>query len=886
MKSTPRISPNRPGLALPMTIIAVAGLTLLLVGLLTVLTLERKTARSYSNAARADLAVESGLAVALGTIAEIAKRDDSIVFRVEDPTQPQVAEPSRPLGFREQFFTYGAVYDNGNWRGLPLFSGSPEIDLGDSQIDAETLNPIIETYTIDIQQLGRLTEHDQNIPRAQWVDVPATDPKGYDMRYAFWIEDLSGRIDARAAGSLPRGEGASSAEIDYATILQPIAEVPIVPVSLTAARDKLRSSASIRPLFSSNTDEGKRLEPYIYFFPEPTGPTPAKVVPQGFGYADAGQPAPDLNELIDDKDIDGISSHIARNLPNFQSRKGGFPASEDYLKTLAASFIDYADEDNNATIGPGYRGVDSYPFVNELFDRYEWVGGTANTVKIEVETYVELWNPSNQSTTGTVFFKNENKHEIRVPPGAAQNFASKPPKTFVKPGISIPPNGFFVISLGTTEFDFPTSPTFPPSELIFTETLDSNFDLKWNGRPIDRARGGLQRTPGNLRSGFSKRKWKGNSSPALDYSIGQTGDPRASYYIDTWVYANSYDDNSNWGGRCLKKDIGNSDYNEVRLAEWLDSGTDSTPGVPSGTDARVPTATNIVLKSTGAAIANKTYPENEPEKAPAFISNSGRYDSVAELGNIFDPAQFTDVNSAFPVGNSNSGGGFSLAIGRPEFGAFDKEGQRSAQLLDLFSVQPEIIAGTTKGIPVNINTAPREVLRTLIAGVTLDADPATPDPDIPGGDPVITPKDTEIGDIFADFVIAQRAVFPLRGFSDLNNIRKDPTITRDPLNREHTPFFGSRDAYKIGTAPPESWDDAGREELLRKTLNLVNFTSKKFRIVVAGEARDQNGQLKGRTTREYHYTIEPQRDPTDGSIVTGTDGNAILNLTKHYEKSF
>jgi len=879
------------GFALPMAIIAVAGLMLLLIGMLAVISLERKTARAFSDAARADSAVESGLAVALATLAEVASQDDSVIFRLEDPNQPTVADPDRPLGFREQFFTYGAVFSPdesdptiGEWRGIPLFSGAFETPLGNTKIDTTDLLASLTTYIDETEILGSIGEHDQNIPRAKWVEIPpdSASNNDYTIRYAFWIEDLGGRIPGKTAATQPRAEGFDASEIDYSTIFDPASATPQIPAPLIAKRDALRTSASLRHLIDEA--QAKRIEPYVHFLPAASFDEQTPVIPRGFGYPDAGQPAPDLNELVENRNIDGISGQISGNLPNFESRKGGFPASEDYLKTLAASIIDYADDDSDATIGTGYRGVDSYPFVNELFDRYEWTGGTSNTVKIEVETYVELWNPSNQSITGDVSFKNENKHEIRVPPGGTQNFDDS--EDFAKPGVTIPPNGFLVLKLGTTEYEFPASSSFHPSELIFNTTTESNFALQWNGKLVDNARGGLQRTSGNLSSGFSNRKWKGNSSPALDYSIGQAGDPRASYYIDTWVYANSYDDNSNWGGRCLKQDIGNSNYNEVRLIEWPDSGTDTLPGVRSGTDARVPTETEIVLKSTGAAIAGKEFPENQPTHAPAFISNSGRFDSVAELGNIFDPAQFSDVKSAFPVGNSSSGGGFSLAIGRPEFGAFDNEGQRSAQLLDLFSVQPDIPATSTKSPRININTAPREVLRSLVAGVTLDADPATPDPALPGGDPVVIPKDTEIGDIFADFVIAQRAVFPLRGFSDLNNIRKNPATTRDPANPAHNPFFGSTAAYKAGTAPPDSWDDAGREELLRKTLNLVNFTSKKFRIVVAGEARDRNGKLKGRTAREYQYTIEPQRDPTDGSIVTDSNGKKILLITKHYEKSF
>jgi hypothetical protein len=853
------IRAKRHGFALPMTIIAIAGLTLLLVGLLTVLSLERKTARSYSDAARADLAVESGLAVALGSLVEIAGRDDSIVFRVEDPLEPTVPADDRPLGIREQFFTYGAVFENGAWRGIPLFSGEGGAALGATRLDINPLTTSLANYVDDAVAIGRQTEHDHDIPRAKWVEVPSSDPDGYGFRYSYWIEDLSGRIDGKNAGTEPQDLRLSTAELDMSTIFDPTSASGKVPSELTSKQQQLHTPASVRTVLSP--EDAKRIEPFIHFYGTPPATPSPKVIPQGFGYAEAGTPAPDLNELVAAANVDAIAEQIGENLPLLNNRKGGFPSSENYLKTLAASIIDYADTDNNATIGTGYRGVDSYPFVNELFDRYEWTSGTSNSVKITVETYVELWNPSNRPVTGLVSFLNENRHDIRVPPNASQKFTNMGP--IIKPA-TIPPNGFLVLSIGSKVYSFPASSSFPPSELIFSTTTTSNYSLRWNGRIVDRARGGLQRTDGNLKFGNGARKWKGNSSPALDYSIGQTGDPRASVYVNTWVFANNYDANTNWGGRCLKRDIGNSNYNEVRIPSWPDSGTNSTPGTKAPGDATRPTAV--------------AYPANQPTMAPAFISNAGRYHSLGEIGNIFDPAQLTNVNSSNPVGNANAGGGFTLAIGRPEFGAFDKDGQRSAQILDLFSIRPDVSASGNTGRPVNINTAPREVLRSLVAGVKLDADPATLG--------VTVPTNAQIGDIFADFVLAQRKAFPLRGPSDLNNIRKNPATPRNPASPADTPFFGSRDAYKAGTAPAATWDDAGREELFRKTINLVTFTSKTFRIVVAGEALDKAGKVIGRSAREYHYSVEPRRDASTGEILTDADGNPQdITITKHYEKS-
>ena len=869
---------HRTGFALPMTIIAVAGLTLLLIGLLTVLTLERKTARSYSDAARADLAVESGLAVALASLTEIAKSDDTLVFRIEDPVKSTVPSTERPLGFREQFFNYGAIFENGAWRGIPLFSGQSETSLGNGRIDTTPLISQLSAYVAGASQIGRTTEHDQNIPQAKWVDVTSSQPNGYNLRYAFWIEDLSGRIEGKNAGTLARDEGKTVAELAYATVLEPLAASPVLPPKLVTARANLRSTASLRSVLT--TDQTKRIEPNIHFL-KITPPIPAaKVIPQGFGYVDAGKLAPDLNTLVKNKDVTKIASHIKLQLPLFENRKGGFPASEDYLKTIAASIIDYADTDSDATTGTGFRGVDSYPFVNELFDRYEWITGSTTSISIKVETFIELWNPSQQTITGNIEFTNVNKHTIRIPLVGDRKFSEV---TYPARAVIIPPNGFAVMSVGERTYTFPQG-TFPASTLTFVNpaqnmdiaVTENNFLLKWNGRLVDTARGGVERTDGTLKPLFSERKWKGNGSPAHDWSIGQPGDPRASWYINNKVFANSYDLNSNWGGRALKRNIGaTSPWREVRLEKWGDRGSNSSAGIDSGTDARIPTTTQIIVKSTGIPpVPPRLFPPNQPTLAPAFISNAETFSSLGELGHVYDPAQWTRVDTAGGVADQRAGGGFTLAIGRPEFAPFDKDGQRAAQLLDIFSLP----APTPDYPRININTAPREVLRSLIAGITLDDDPVAPG--------VKPKKIKEVGDIFADHVLAHRNTSPLRAVSDLNNLRKQPLVTRDPANSAHTPFFGNIQHFDNAPVVVDpavdllEWDDAGREELFRKVMNLVTFGSKTFRIVVAGEARDKQGKLIGRATREYNYTIEPERDAT-GLVVPG----GKIRLTKHYENS-
>lgn len=829
------------GFALPMTIMAIAGMMLLLVGTLSVFTLERKTARSYSHSARAEMAVESGLADAIATLSPIAAVDDSLVFRVDDPDQPLIeATGNQPS--REQFFTFGAQFDlqRQQWRVLPLVSGVKERYAGDRRIDGPALAHSLRVA--HLPTIVSMNRYDRNVPRGAWVDVPESG-SSHTVRYAWWVEDLSGRLDGIRAATEPRGESLGPQEIQYFTLFDPRAQSkPAVSAQdrLVAERTNLKTPAATRLVLGEV--DAAQVEPYIsYQLSAPQRRVP--LIPHGYGYADAGRPARNLTDLIAQGNVDEIAAHIDRNMPDFTHRRGAFPSSENYTKTIAASIIDFADADSDATVGPGYRGVDSYPFVNELFDRYEWVSSDLNqrTLTIRIATYVELWNLSQQWVRGTFQLSNINRHEIVIPLVGSRSFG---PTTYPAQSVSIPPNGFVVRRCGERDCVFPMG-VFAPSELNFpaTATTTSSFELLWNGRLVDTARGGLQRTAGNLRGGASQRKWKGNGSPAHDHSIGQHGDPRASYYINTWVFANDYDQNSNWGGRALKRGVHPTrPFREVSLRHWPDRGWNSTPGTSADRDAVLPTDLNL--------------PANQPHMAPAWIANRP-LQSLAEIGHIFDPAQWRNVELSSFAADARAGGGITLAMGRPEFAAFDREGRRAAQLLDLFALAPK----PQDDLPrININTASREVLRCLIAGQELSRDPQL--------GPIFPPSHHAIGDGFADAVIATRNRAPLRSISDLNLIRVNPAQPRNynSPQADTEPFFGSRLAYPHSTQPEDSWDDAGREELFQRVSSLVTFQSKTFRIVVAGQVRNQAGAVMSRKAREYVIEIAPARD-AQGAII-------------------
>ncbi|MFN7342392.1 MAG: hypothetical protein ACK5TA_03550, partial [bacterium] len=123
----------------------------------------------------------------------------------------------------------------------------------------------------------------------------------------------------------------------------------------------------------------------------------------------------------------------------------------------------------------------------------------------------------------------------------------------------------------------------------------------------------------------------------------------------------------------------------------------------------------------------------------------------------------------------------------------------------------------------------------------------------------------------------------------LNMLRIDPLKIRDSSDPDDSSFFGNPSFYEntpkvIDNDDPSDlveWNNAGREELMSKVIDLVTFHSKTYRIVVAGEVRSKSGKRLARATREFHFTVEPERDSNGLAIRNGKP-----RISKHYEISF
>jgi hypothetical protein len=431
-------------------------------------------------------------------------------------------------------------------------------------------------------------------------------------------------------------------------------------------------------------------------------------------------------------------------------------------------------------------------------------------------------------------------------------------------GIIIPtfPGQVDIFNWGSTPPDANATITFPNS------STGNYYILYWN-QPgsstnqaiADSSDGGLQRnadatgmhqnyyTP-PARPDPNRNVWRGNPLPPNDNTSGQFGDPRASWYISAPWPASDYLTSSYWGG---------PNPNMIPL-NWPDSGHAFTyTGVrPSGPGLY---PSDIMASPT---------PSPDPTKAISRLSTSniGTLASIAELGNVWDPAQlnYTVVNpgGALPdipdtaVRSTTGGGGHTLAIGRPEFSMFDQNGMRAWQLLDVFSSKTINSNFTNTAGLVNINTASRDVLRSLAAGILQNSDSGIQPSSLANN--LYPPTSAAAGsapstsvqqaDRFADAVINSR---PLLSTSALSAIR----------DSQGQPFFGNPNEYQNSTqTPPTEWNDPGREELFAKIYNLATTRSRNFRVFVTGQSLDKNGNVLSTVTKVYHVFINPTRNAT------------------------
>lgn len=957
---------KQKGVALVVTLIVLTALAVVAVSMMTVTSMDRTAVASSANIYRADLAAEAGLNEFMAKIEAETRSDDFIVV-TGNATLAGSTFPVNYIGtLADGSITYTPLFSGGSTVEITAPEGSVVDQVPDSN---QAFQPAPEDVATD--QLALLPHLDDGGARkvnVGWIPIKNSNDEVI-AKYSYWAEDLGGYLDAETSGSKPlvRGNGTSASELGLFTLFRPTENKDSNPATgpdakLIGNRTITLQGGNMSALFTGKTlgffglgdglNAAANYEPtsdYQRFFA--TGLKSLEepeIVPRGFGYSEAGKPKKNLNDLIQiggNEAVKNISDWILLNMPDFNDRGGGFPVSQNYAKTIAANIIDYADADNDATIGSDYRGVDSYPFLTQFYQQFTWVNEAALAAnpwiqrngtwqaKIRYNLHIQLWNPTNQPITSGSY-----KIDMTPLPEGVQTIGQKYsawhsgseilefkdlPLGTPQSVFTIPLNSFqmqaneykawsssdIIYWLDTGISQTEPAPNFGGSSVarpIISEAGGSGsaghtfygigYRIYWNDKLVDQPgsithsstdkqgieaqSGRLDRHPADggkgptwrgaqpsLRHGNTKAPQDMTPTPTAHYLLG---DPRGSFYIKDFMQAHDYGENASWWGRHMIPAASTSNarlhfYAEARLKAWPDGAHETTPAFGVANAAPGTAAASVRTKNslTPNQIPASDRPDLISSRAPAKISNSGNLTSLMELGNIYDPLcwkpSFNDLNpKTFEavekawrevgkkensmVADFNYTTPSTLRIGRSEFYPLDKPGLRASQILDLFTLNS---TSSTLG-KININTASRDVLRTLGTGITISSDPdIMPNSLKPSSGGLFGPFLEKQADKLADAIIQSR---PFLSTSQLSNIQLDDE-----------PFFGNPEMWT--TSKPTTWNDSAAEEYFRKFYGLVTVRNRNFRVFVTGVALNPTtGQVLSRSQKVYTIFIEPTRD--------------------------
>jgi len=724
-------------------------------------------------------------------------------------------------------------------------------------------------------------------------------------RFAFYVQDLSGMIDAERMGGFTNGtpyRESTALPANYAQGTNP------AEISLTNLTGTALTNSNTATNFTSTTNRIKYFTPGMLVLSSGGGLNTNDLryvtagllhwnnafrrIPMGLGYGLSWS----TNFLLDNAAINtpprltltNIANWINTNLPGFTNRAGGMNRT-NYLLALAANIIDYADANSTATstntTGVNIVGFDNYPMLTHVFDQFVYSSTARN---ITITTYLQFWNPSSVSTpalSGRTFTYNLND-TIRYPTNTPPTLFTNRPLTnaalanssfnFGGTPFSFPANSGYITSITNTidltdAAKFPDFPTTAPNVLQLNQnilgaqlTTNNSYTLVLSSTTNIPAMT-INRYDRDLTSGTPE--YEGTILGLRTAGPGgtppwRTADPRMTTYLGAGS-GSHYD-------RCYYTNTYFRGYPAQELASGpLYANPINWPDGPNTTNNPIPTrgTTNPPSLIGAFTITNAA---GVPDPAPCKISNFGSYTNICELGNIFDPIQWAPpatsaltnyANIDIPTGttwtaNNLYGGGSTLRIGRPEHSRFawtNVAGSTStvatpnmqmsaAALLDLFCTTTQF----DESGKINLNTASAPVLRALAGGIYLRSDPALS----PRGTNFSVPP--AMAEAFAQGVMRFRAKYPFYSPSQLAFIGTDPTWP----NTNTWPsgaVFGNTTDVRLTTNVPgysglaitnigvTSWNDQAAEEWFSKIFNLSTAYSRNFRVYVIAQKATNQG---------------------------------------------
>lgn len=736
------LSSSRSGAALILTLILVTAIALVVISYFAITRQEATISSATVSETRADLGERAAFEDAGALLSSLTDNDHFLVTSVmkgltgsDQPTRYTfVTTPGPTSVVHTPLFTGGTetqvVLPDLNLQATPALAdgpvASPEVDMH-GPLSRET----IETFRLTRLAPDGSVGSENSFPELGYRELTSQGNSPFRTRYTYWIEDLEGYPNVDVVGTWTDQFEDKDGKIarDYsrygysshdsrASLRLELKEEPGVyfqfPTSFRGQSlgDQVAPGLSPReicllPWRTPSLELGQHpfaFAPLILsernFFASEADPSMGgqgrengrfsaglrpyrriPMIPFAHGYPDEGKPRYNLNVLVAERSLE-IADIVERNLPDFSKRKGGFPDGEDYVGTLAASAIDYADNDSLPSL-PGnttnsgsrvFRGVDSYCPVNEFFVHFRYVGYESNDTEyhivFEATPYVEFWNTANRpAVMEELRLKFRFLERVRFKANSVFYEILDVHRVFDEPfnnasgiGVSVSPNGYQIASFGSIRWRVPI-PRPPNSPIAYPVVQDirgvslvnvrAHYELY---RGIDRIDQCGRPEPGALlsspRHGFIFRAntpvmnpgdfFMRLNAPSLSgQSFGiSTGD--GTHLGDSWMvnYSHSTFGSSTVtppgtpGSRNLDLSKLNSPSStqmggQTRVRDWPDRGYDLAPGITLPvTDSAPPSSFNLPPNPEHASFA------------PWRISNLGRFFSVTELGNLHDPVMW------------------------------------------------------------------------------------------------------------------------------------------------------------------------------------------------------------------------------------------------------
>jgi hypothetical protein len=666
-------------------------------------------------------------------------------------------------------------------------------------------------------------------------------------------------------------------------------------------------------------------------------------IPIGLGYANSTSLKTNLNiPTLSSNSVIPLANFIQKNLTNLGSRSGAMN-SNAYVSNIAANIIDYIDTDSSpttdSTTSPNYIGIENIPWPNELFDNLQFANvlWSKQMLVIDVEDKVEVWNMGNKSipssTNQNSMISISNNYDlvltftntflgvgqkVNLKDMVTQDAGTVWPRYRYYSNPAIPPNGYAVLSswkdnpsdqYGQTTVAFVGPAAWFPNTnaagrnlissawYVYPAQADATANMKYtatyNGKVIQQSKGGRwtrylapSSKMGNNKLGVSPSEYVflnpiGYASQTSLTAPGSTpahsgGDPRAQHFLSDPLrnhnYVNSY---ASPGGRNVERfNIASFPESEVNPAKFWPDGGHATNSEWGGNPTQY--SDDPSGYTTTAQTNNYVMTRNE----------SGTFTNIFELGNIYDPMQWSDQSgsgvanqpglwtnlTAAASPDARFGGRNTLRIGRPEFSRFafinltgatvatPNMMASAAGLLDLFCITNQY----DESGQVNLNTAPAPVLRALAGGVGWNKDPAqlpTANRTLPNG----------MAEAFAQGVMRFRAKYPFYSPSQLAFIGTAtnwPNTNNWPANA----VFGNTNNISLVTNSVNSltntslgvteWNDQAAEEWFSKIYGLSTTLSRNYRCYVIAQLVNSNKVPTGPVVRKYYDIATRQNNDT------------------------